>query len=298
VQTAEAGPVTIRDPLDGTVSAIIQTLAANLDASLQLMDQSPIPFDESFGQDIAEDMAGQLDGQLLLGNGTRGQVNGLIPGGTLSAANSILLTSTNAASGQTWAYGGASIAASAHQMTAQLYSKISTARGLPPESWLVNPTVWAIICGSADGENRPLVLPGVTAKTLHGLPVIEDENIPLSFGGSAPPSIAVSAGVVSPTAGSGNYTPLLLGRWSDLIYFASEPRVAVMSQILSGSLQVRYQVTRYVAALPARIQWGGGNVSYSGTSQGGGVNNGAAVAYGAYYQPQANGPLNLSGAGY
>ena len=298
VQAADAGPVIIRDPKDGTVSATIQTLIANLDASLQLMDQSPIPFDESFGQDIAEDMATQLDGQLLLGSGSMGQVNGLIPGGTLSAANSVLLTSTNAASSQTWAYGGASIAASAHQMTAQLYSKIATARGLPPESWLINPTVWAIICGSADGQNRPLVPPGITSKALHGLDVYEDENIPLSFGGTAAPGIGVSAGVVSPAAGNGTYTPLLLGRWSDLIYLASEPRVQVMTGILSGSLQVRYQVRRYVAALPARIQWGGGNVSYSGTSQSGGVNNAASVSYGAFYQPQANGPLNLSGAGY
>ena len=239
-----------------------------------------------------------MDGQLLLGNGTSGQVPGLISGGTFSASNLLLLQSTNNTSSQTWVNGGTDITSSAHQMTAQLYAKIARARGLPPTHWLVNPDVWAIISGSADGNNRPLVEPGTMAKTLHGLPVVEDENLVSSFGGTTAPSIGVSAGVVSPTAGSGAYAPLLLGRWSDLVYFTSEPRVQVMSEVLAGALQVRYQVRQYIAAMPSRIVWGGTNVTYSGTDQSGGVNTGAACAYGAFTQFETNGPLSPSGAGY
>lgn len=298
VQVADNAPAVIRDPAEGTVKANVQTLGAVLDASMQLIDQSAVPFDESFGQQISEDFATQLDGQLLLGSGSSGQVPGVIPGGTFSAANSVWLSSTNAAASQSWANGGTSIAASAHQMTAQLYAKLARARGLPPTHWLVNPDVWAIICGSADGQNRPLVTPGETAKTLHGLPVVEDENLLSSFGGTVAPSIGISAGTVSPTAGNGAYAPLLLGRWEDLAYFASEPRVRVMPEVLAGALQVRFQVRQYIAAMPARIVWGGGNVSYSGTSQAGGVSTGAACAYGAFTQFQSNGPLSPSAAGY
>lgn len=298
VQAADGAPVTYRDPAEGTVKAVIQTLAVNLDVSMQLIDQSPVPFDQTFGADIAEDFATQLDGQLLLGNGTSGQVPGLISGGTFSASNLLLLQSTNNAASQTWANGGSSIAASAHQMSAQLYAKIARARGLPPTHWVVNPDVWAIIAGSGDGNNRPLVEPGCTSKTLHGLPVVEDENLVSSFGGTTPPSIAVSAGVVSPTAGNGTYAPLLLGRWADLVYFSGEPRVRVLQEVLSGTQQVRYQVLQYIAAMPSRIVWGGANVSYSGTSQSGGVNTGAACAYGAFTAFQTNGPLSPSGAGY
>ena len=297
VQTADAASVTGRDPAEGTLKAQIQTIAAVLDASLQLVDQSPVPFDETFGADLREDMLTQLDGQLLLGGGSSGQIDGVIPGGTFSAANHLLLQSTNNAAGQSWATGGSSIAASAHQMTAQLYAKLARARGLPPTHWLVSPDVWAIICGSGDGQDRPLVLPG-QGKTLHGLPVIEDANIVSTFGGATAPSITTSAGVVSPTDGDGAYAPLLLGRWEDLIYFVSEPRVQVMPDILSGTLQVRYQVRQYVASMPARIVWGGSDVTYSGTSQSGGVNTGAACAYGVFTQLEANGPLAPGTAGY
>jgi HK97 family phage major capsid protein len=303
VQTADGGAVTYRDPREGILKANLETLAVNLDVSMQLLDQTPIPFDDTFGRDIAEDFATQLDGQLLLGNGTAGQVNGVIPGGTFSAANAITLTSTNNAASQSWITGGsASYTASADQMTAQLYAKVSRARGLPPEAWLINPSVWAIICGTADTQLRPLVTPGTQGKTLHGIPVVEDNNIPETFGGATTaPSITVSAGVISPTDGTGtgaSYTPLLLGRWSDMIYFSGEPKVRVMPQALAGTLQVRYQVTQYIASMPARIVWGGSNVTYSGTSQSGGVNTGAACAYGTFNQHQANGPLSPSGAGY
>jgi HK97 family phage prohead protease/HK97 family phage major capsid protein len=298
VQTADGAAVTIRDPLDGTVKAVIRTLAASLDASVQLLEQTPAPFDATFGGDLAEDMATQLDGQLLLGNNTAGQLNGVIPGGTFSAANSLLLQSTNNASSQTWAYGGASIAASAHQMTAQLYAKLARARGLPPTAWVVNPDVWAIICGSADGQNRPLVNPGMAAKILHGVEIVEDQNLTSTFGGSTAPSIGISAGVTSPTAGNGTYAPMLLGRWEDLMYFIAEPRIRVLQEVLAGTLQIRFQITQYVASMPARIVWGGTNVTYSGTDQSGGVDNGAACAYGAFTQFETNGPLSPSGAGY
>jgi HK97 family phage major capsid protein len=298
VQAADGGAVPYRDPTEGTVKAIIQTLAVNLDVSLQLIDQSPVPFDQTYGQDIAEDFAMLLDGQLLLGDGTAGQVPGLISGGTFSAANQLLLQSTNNASSQTWAYNGSGFQGSAHQMTAQLYSKLSRARGLPPTHWVVNPDVWAIISGSADSQNRPLVEPGRQGKFLHGLPIIEDNNLVSSFGGGTAPSIGVSAGVVSPTGGTGTYAPILLGRWSDLVYFTGEPRVQVMQDVLAGSLQVRYAVRQYIAAMPSRIAWGGSNVTYSGTNQSGGLNTGAACAYGAFTQFESNGPLSPSGAGY
>jgi hypothetical protein len=300
VQTADGGAVTIREPTDGTVKAVIRTLAAGLDASLQLMDQSPFPLDITFGADIAEDMATQLDGQLLLGSNTAGQLNGVIPGGTFSASNSLLLLlqSTNNASAQSWANGGTDFNQSAHQMTAQLYSKLARARGLPPTHWVASPDVWAIISGSADGSNRPLVEPGALAKTLHGLPVVEDSNLVSTFGGTTAPSITVSAGVSSPTDGNGAYAPLLLGRWEDLAYFIAQPRIQVLQEVLAGTLGVRYQVTQYVASMPARIIWGGANVTYSGTSQSGGLNKGAACAYGAFTQFETNGPLSPSAAGY
>lgn len=309
MQEGDGTPVGFRDPADGAVTAPIGTLAAVLDASVELVDHSPVNFDFTFLTDLQEDFATQLDGSLLLGNGVNnlassgvnGQLNGLVPGGVLSAANHLWLSSTNSASGQTWVNGqGATpgIAASAHQMTAQLYSKFARYRGLPATHWVVNPDVWAIISGTADSQGRPLIELGRLVKALHGLPVVEDENLVSSFGGTTPPSIGVSAGVVSPTAGSGGYAPVLLGRWADCVYFSSAPRVRVLPEVLSGTLQVRFQVTQYLASFPNRVQFGGKSATFSGTSQAGGVNNGAAVGYGAFTQFQANGPLSPVAAGY
>jgi HK97 family phage major capsid protein len=309
MQTGDGAAVLGRDPADAAVTAPIGTLAAVLDASVELVDMSPVNFDFTFLTDLQEDFATQLNGQLLLGNGVNnlatsginGQLNGLIPGGVLSAANHLWLSSTNNTSAQTWVNGqGATpgIAASAHQMTAQLYSKFARYRGLPATHWIANPDVWAIISGTADSQNRPLVELGRTVKALHGLPFVEDANLVSSFGGTTPPSIDVSAGVVSPTAGSGGYAPVLLGRWADCVYFSSAPRVRVLPEVLSGSLQVRFQVTQYLASFPNRVQWGGKSATFSGTSQAGGVNKGAAVGYGAFSQFQSNGPLSPVAAGY
>jgi HK97 family phage major capsid protein len=297
-QGADGAPVPFRDPLDGTVQAKAETLAATLDASMELMDMSPVPFDESFGQDISEDFATQTDGQLLLGNGNGGTLNGVIPAGAFSSSTMLLLTSTNNASSQTWANGGTSIAASVHQMLSMLYSKFARYRGLPATHWVVNPDVWGILCGSADGQNRPLVDPGGLVKALHGLPLVEDENLVSSFGGTTPPTIGVSAGVVSPAAGSGGYAPILLGRWSDLLWFASPPVVQVLREVLSGTFQVRYRVSRYVASMPNRVQWGGTAQTFSGTSQGGGLKNGAAVGYSAFTNFTSNSPLQPAANGW
>jgi HK97 family phage major capsid protein len=297
-QAGDGAPAGFRDPLDGTVQAKVETLAATLDTSMELMDMSPVSFDESFGQDISEDLATQTDGQLLLGNGANGTLNGVIPAGAFSSSTMLLLQSTNNSSSQTIVNGGTDITSSVYQMLSMLYSKFARYRGLPATHWVVNPDVWGILCGSADANNRPLVEPGRLVKALHGLPLVEDENLVSSFGGTTPPSIGISAGVVSPTAGNGGYAPVLLGRWSDLFWFASPPVVQVLPEVLSSTFQVRYRVSRYVASMPGRVQWGGVNQTFSGTDQGGGLKNGAAVGYAAFTNFTSNGPLQPAANGW
>jgi hypothetical protein len=164
--------------------------------------------------------------------------------------------------------------------------------------------VWAIIAGSGvDNQGRPLVPPGVhsprSVPMLHGLPVVIDENIAETWGSSVPPSLgAVSAGRISPVDGNGTWVPILLGRWSDLIYFQSEPVIELLEEPLSGTLEVRFQARSYVAAAPARVTWGGSSVSFSGTNQGGGVNNGAPVSWGAVTNFVSNSILQPASSGY
>jgi HK97 family phage major capsid protein len=304
---ADGGSVPSRDPADGKVTANLITLAAQIDVAVQWLDQTPVPPDETLGADLAEDFMIQLDGQLLLGSGSAPQAAGVIPSGAFSAASMAWLQNTNNTAAQSWANGAGAtpaIAGSLHQSAAQLHSKLSRYRGLQPTHWVTPPAVWDIISGSgADAQGRPLVLPGMCGPgevpTLHRTPLIEDTNIPLTFGGATAPAMGTySNGVTSPADGNGTWAPLLLGRWSDCIYWQTEPQVRVMPDVLSGTLQVRFQVMTYIAAMPNRVQWAGSNQTFSGTSQGGGVNTGAAVAYGGLTQFTTNGILQPAAAGF
>ena len=72
-----------------------------------------------------------------------------------------------------------------------------------------------------------------------------------------------------------------------------------MTEVLAGTLQARFDYRIYIAAAPNRVVYGGtGNVSFSGTSQGGGINVGGAVAYGAMSQFTSNSPLQASSLGF
>jgi HK97 family phage major capsid protein len=285
---------------DSQLTANLITIAAQTDISLQWLDQTPVPVDETLGADMAEDFQMQLDGQLLLGSGSSGQAQGVISGGALAAANLIWLENTNNTSAQTWANGGgasAAIAGSVHESASMLQSKIAGYRGLSPTAYVMNPQAWAIYSASADSQTRPLN-DGKGDPQLHNLPVCLDENLPSTFGGGTPPTISVSNGVTSPTAGNGTWANILCGRWQDCIYWQSEPEVRVMLQVLSGTLQARFQVYTYFAAAPNRVVWGGSNQTFSATNQGGGVNAGGAVAYAGLSQYVSNSVLQPAAAGF
>jgi HK97 family phage major capsid protein len=283
---------------DSALTADLITIAAQTDISLQWLDQTPAPVDETLGADMAEDFQIQLDGQLLLGSGSSGQAQGVISGGALAAANLIWLSNTNNTASQSWANGGSGHASSGvHQFASELMSKIGTYRGLPPTHYVMNLQAWAIYSAAVDGQNRPLNA-GTGERQLHNLPVVIDQNLPNTFGGASAPTIGVSNGVTSPTDGNGTWTPILCGRWEDCIFWQSEPEVRVMLEVLSGTLQARFQVYCYVAAAPNRVVWGGSNQSFSGTDQSGGVNAGAAVAYGGMSQYTTNGVLQATSLGF
>jgi HK97 family phage major capsid protein len=296
----DGSTVPSRDFADSLMTANLITIAAQVDVSLQWLDQLPVPVDETIGADLAEDFAIQLDGQLLLGNGSAPQAQGVISGGTFSAANHIYLQNTNNAASQTWSNGGTDINGSVQQFASMLYSKICTYRGLEPTHFVTSPAVWAIASASADGQNRPLVPPGspIGSRSIAEVPWVIDANLPNTFGGSSAPSIGLSSGVASPTDGNGTYTPIIAVRGDDLLYFQTEPKVRVMLESLAGTLQARFQVYTYIAAAPNRVVYGGTNQTFSGTSQGGGVNAGAAVAYGVLTQQVSNSILQPSTKGF
>jgi HK97 family phage major capsid protein len=297
-QPADGSPLPGRDMTDNFVNALVRTVAGQQDAAIQLLDQSPVAFDQIIFKDLMADYALNLSGQLIVGSGTNGQLSGLYPAGTLGSSSGPSTTgfvvsdngaAWTAAAGTNNFYAG----------IAKLLSQISRNRFAPPTRILTNPAVWYALSSAVDGSLRPLVVPSQQgigyneAAGMDGGPVAEgpvghilgvpwliDPNIPLTFGGATTkPSIgAISQGNVAPIDGTGSgntQTPAVAGVFSDLYLWEGELRSRTLSEVLSGTLQVRFQVYGYAADMPNRYQNSAGNVLSYGNYNNGSTSGGA-----------------------
>lgn len=236
VQTADNGNVSETDMTDDFVNAPVRTLAGQQDVAIQLLDQSPISFDQVVFRDLTSDFATKTDLQVISGSGSSGQVTGVR---ATSGIETITYTS-------------------ATPTVAQLYSKIAdavqrvhTLRFMPPTAIVMHPRRWAYLLAATDTTGRPLVTPDAgnpmnNAATLgavaaeqvvgqmHGLPVITDPNMPTALGTGT------------------NEDVIHVLRASDLLLFESGIRSRVLQEVGSGTLTVRLQVYGYIAFTAGR----------------------------------------------
>jgi HK97 family phage major capsid protein len=280
-QPSDGAPLPGRDIKDNFVNALVRTVAGQQDAALQLLDQSPVAYDQIIFKDLMADYAMNLSGQLMLGSGTNGQLTGLYPAGLLgtsSGASAAGRVINNAATVWTSAS-----AANFYQSIAQVISGISRTRFRRPTAVVTNDAVWFGMASSTDSQGRPLVVatasglgynqaaaddPGQTVEGpvghIYGVPWSADPNIPLTFGGTNVPYIgAISQGNVAPIDGSGgnpDYTPAIAMVADDLFLWEGELRTRTLSEVLSGDLQIRFQVYGYAASMPNRYQDASGNL--------------------------------------
>ena len=300
-QPGDGAPVPSRDAADNFVQARIMTVAGQEDAAMQLLDQSPLNYDEIVFQDLSADYNMQVSAQLMLGSGFP-QLNGMYQNGQLwgnatlgtgigpTTSGFYLYASGTAANGNLWTGPGTSgTAYSLYTAAGQLKSQLGRNRFLPPTAWVANSAVWEALSTATDSQNRPLVVPdqngpfnavavdqGPVVEGLQGkllsLPLYVDPNIPLTFGGTGavqPYIGAVSNGHTAPypgatgTSSGGNvpvFTPLIAARWDDLFFWEGDIRTRVLSEVLSGSLAVRFQLYAYCASMPNRYQDSSGNL--------------------------------------
>ncbi|MCX4573086.1 phage major capsid protein [Streptomyces sp. NBC_01571] len=236
VQTADNGAVQETDLTDTSVTAPVRTIAGQQDVAIQLLDQSPVSFDQIVFRDLVADFATKLDVQVIAGTGTSGQVTGI-----RSTAGITTIAYT-----------------SATPTVAQLYSKLAdavqrvhTLRFMPPTVIVMHPRRWAWFLAASDSAGRPLVVPdagnpqnavatlgAVAAEQvvgqMHGLPVVTDPSMPTTLG-----------------AGT-NEDVIHIVRASDLLLFESGIRSRVLPDVGSGNLTVRLQVYGYLAFTAGR----------------------------------------------
>lgn len=236
VQNGDNTAVQETDLTDTFINAPVRTIAGQQDVAIQLLDQSPVSFDQVIFRDLVADYATKVDLQVISGSGSAGQVTGV-----RGTSGITTVTYTDAS-----------------PTVAKLYSKIAdavqrvhTQRFMAPTVIVMHPRRWAYLMAASDSNGRPLVVPdsgnpmnaigtlGAVASQqvvgqMHGLPVVTDPNIPTTLG-----------------AGT-NEDVIHVLRASDLLLYESGIRSRVLPEVGSGTLTVRLQVYGYIAFTGAR----------------------------------------------
>ena len=175
-----------------SVSSGISLIGGKQIISLQLLQQSGIPFDRVILGDLAADYAKQLDLQVLAGSGTSGQLRGLING---AGAGSTTYTTTQPS------LTSVTSANSFYNKVIAAATAVHTTRFLPATAVVMHPNRWAWCLEALDTTNRPLIVTegsslnaagssaGIVAQGSAGkivLPVYLDANVTITTGaGSA-----------------------------------------------------------------------------------------------------------------
>lgn len=238
VQTADNATVTETDLTDTYVQANVKTIAGMQGVAIQLLEQSPIAFDEIIFRDLAADYATKLDVQVISGSNANGQVQGV-----RGTSNIITITATDAGS-------ELSKSQTVYKKIADAIQRIHSQRFMPAEVIVMHPRRWAAFTAIFDGDDRPLLItggPGVNALgefggvvsqqvvgTMHGLPVVTDPNIPTTLG-----------------AGTNEDVVHVL-RASDLLLFESAVRSRALQETRATTLTVLLQVYGYIAFTAGR----------------------------------------------
>ncbi len=235
IQTADNTPVTQVDLTDTFVNAPVRTIAGQEGLAIQLIDQSPIAFDDVVFRDLVTSHAATTDHQVIQGSGTNGEVLGTIntPNISTIAATSVDIKGVYSA-------------------LANAVQTIHTTRFLPPDVIVMHPRRWGWFLSLLDQQQRPLFLPvdnapmnaaGILTDVdsqqvvgrMHGLPIVTDPNLPVNLGTG------------------NNEDPIFVMRASDLVLFESGIRARVMPETKAQTLTVILQVYSYISYTAARF---------------------------------------------
>ncbi|MET9088139.1 phage major capsid protein [Streptomyces sp. NPDC004237] len=236
MQTADAGTVTSQDITDTFVTAPVRTIAGQQDVAIQLLDQSPVSFDEIVFADLIADYNLRLDTQCWSGSGSSGQLKGVL---NVSGINAITYTD------------GTPTLPELYLPSMQALSQSATKRKMMPTAVFLTPSRWFWMASQLDSQNRPFILPETNAPfnplalqtggDVEG-PVGRMLNFPLLADGNIPTNLGAGT----------NEDRIAAMRTSDLYLWEGSMRTRVLQEVLSGTLQVRLQVYNYAAFMPDR----------------------------------------------
>jgi HK97 family phage major capsid protein len=234
VQNGDNTSIADVDLTDSFVTAPVRTIAGAQGVSIQLIDQSPVAFDDVVFRDLVADHATQTDKECLSGSGISGQVLGVRNTPNIGSVAASAITTQ-----------------AVYSAVANAVQTVHTTRFLPPEVILMHPRRWGWFLSLLDGQQRPLFLPsannpqnagGILSDVasqqvvgqMHGLPVVTDSNVEVNLG-----------------AGN-DEDPIYVMRASDIILWESGIRARVLPETKAQNLTVLLQVYSYIAFTAGR----------------------------------------------
>lgn len=239
VQPGQGSPNASQDLVTTSNASNVVTISGHADVSVQLFEQTPSDpgFDQITFADLLDTYDDALEGQLINGSGSNGQLLG-VANFTLPSGNSI------SGSG----VGSTLVVTALWPLLGQAIAAIGNARKKPPEAIVMAPRRWAMIAASFDNQSRPIASPHTEAHT-------SDLE---KAGGYAPVGRVMGfkvylAGAIP--AGSTADSIFFL-RPSQMYLYESAPKVLVTPEPLSGTLQIRLRLHRYVAFVGNRFSGG------------------------------------------
>lgn len=245
-QTADNASVSETDMTTNSATGPVRTIAGQQDIALQLLEQSPLMFDEIVFADLTADYNSKLDVQIWNGSGSSGQHTGLLQ---LSGTNSVSYTDGSPTVPEFWPYGS------------QAISQAASGRKMPPTAVFMHSRRWYWMESTLDSSNRPLIVPAAVALNpfaipsevvaegpagqWHGLVTYLDQNCPTTLGG-------------------GTEDAVLVVRGPDLLLFEGALKTRALPEVLSGTLTVRLQVYAYSAFIGGRFPAGISKITGTG----------------------------------
>ena len=233
--------VSDNDILTSDANSTVITIAGQQDISQQLYDLTPASggMDAALFVDLNRAYNKALETQLISGStGFTTQQ----PGQLLGIAN---ISGINSVSGTS-----ATTVATLWPLLGQVAAAVGNNRLMPVENWIMCPRRWYYIASSVDSSNRPIASP-TQASDVSQLPYAGGfYSVGKIFGAPVYLDGAIPAGTLADN--------VYAVRPSDSFLWESVPRTIVTPVPLSGTLQMRISLHKYVAAILNRYPSGVG----------------------------------------
>ncbi len=237
-QGAQNTAVSDTDLATEYVTFPVVTIAGQQTLSLQLLERSPIAFDDVTFRDLHLAMAQKVDAKCIAGPGA-GDITGLL--------------NTTGIIDVPWNTGGTGGITGFYGVVAQAKGAIASARFLPATHAFLTPDRWEWLEQQLDANKRPLIVPeangpwnatqvapdsavaeGVTGGRLLGLTTLQDFNVPANLG----------VGV--------DQDAIIVAKMDDLYLYESPIVARALPQTYGAQLSVLLQVYEYAAFTAAR----------------------------------------------